>query len=71
MVNSSSDEEAVKALFAVSALIRNNIAGQDMFYAAHGYIMLKVSTPEIHHVSFCSFILWIGKTNHVSLICRM
>ncbi|CAH8268311.1 unnamed protein product [Arabidopsis lyrata] len=41
MVNSSSDEEAVKALFAVSALIRNNIAGQDMFYAAHGYIMLK------------------------------
>ncbi|KAG7565345.1 Armadillo-type fold [Arabidopsis suecica] len=41
MVNSSSAEEAVKALFAVSALIRNNIAGQDMFYAAHGYIMLK------------------------------
>ncbi|CAE6075923.1 unnamed protein product [Arabidopsis arenosa] len=41
MVNSSSAEEAVKALFAVSALIRNNIAGQDMFYAAHGYIMLQ------------------------------
>ncbi|CAA7019255.1 unnamed protein product [Microthlaspi erraticum] len=41
MVNSSSTEEAVKALFAVSALIRNNVAGQDMFYAAHGYIMLQ------------------------------
>ncbi|CAH2064346.1 unnamed protein product [Thlaspi arvense] len=41
MVNSSSEEEAVKALFAVSALIRNNIAAQDMFYAAQGYIMLQ------------------------------
>ncbi|KAL0714169.1 hypothetical protein Bca4012_021148 [Brassica carinata] len=41
MVNSTSTEEAVKALFAVSALIRNNVAGQDMFYAAHGYIMLR------------------------------
>jgi nucleotide exchange factor SIL1 len=41
MVNSSSTEEAVKALFAVSALIRNNIAGQDLFFAAHGYIMLR------------------------------
>ncbi|XP_010426791.1 PREDICTED: hsp70 nucleotide exchange factor FES1-like [Camelina sativa] len=41
MVNSSSVEEAGKALFAVSALIRNNIAGQDKFYAAHGYIMLQ------------------------------
>jgi nucleotide exchange factor SIL1 len=61
MVNSSSTEEAVKALFAVSALIRNNIAGQDLFFAAHGYIMLRVSKPEIHHVRFCSFILWIGK----------
>ncbi|KAG2329214.1 hypothetical protein Bca52824_000394 [Brassica carinata] len=41
MVNSTSTEEAVKALFAVSALIRNNVAGQDMFYAARGYIMLR------------------------------
>ncbi|VVB05409.1 unnamed protein product [Arabis nemorensis] len=41
MVNSSSTEEAGKALFAVSAMIRNNVAGQDMFYAAHGYIMLQ------------------------------
>ncbi|ESQ45309.1 hypothetical protein EUTSA_v10010449mg [Eutrema salsugineum] len=41
MVNSSSAEEAVKALFAVSALIRNNIAAQDMFYAERGYIMLQ------------------------------
>uniref|UniRef100_A0A1J3DY93 Hsp70 nucleotide exchange factor fes1 n=1 Tax=Noccaea caerulescens TaxID=107243 RepID=A0A1J3DY93_NOCCA len=41
MVNSSSAEEAAKALFAVSALIRNNVAGQEMFYAAHGYLMLQ------------------------------
>lgn len=41
MVNSNSTEEAAKALFAVSALIRNNIAGQDMFYASQGYIMLQ------------------------------
>lgn len=50
MVNSNSTEEAVKALFAVSALIRNNVAGQDMFYASHGYIMLQVST--LVHVLF-------------------
>lgn len=52
MVNSSSAEEAGKALFAVSALIRNNIAGQDKFYAAHGYIMLQVSTPTSCQVLF-------------------
>lgn len=43
MVKSSSIEEAVKALYAVSALIRNNIVGQELFYAEAGDLMLQVS----------------------------
>ncbi|XP_074559346.1 hsp70 nucleotide exchange factor FES1 isoform X2 [Curcuma longa] len=41
MVGSSSKEEAVKALYAVSALIHNNEIGQKMFYAEEGNIMLQ------------------------------
>ncbi|KAH7548460.1 hypothetical protein JRO89_XS14G0137500 [Xanthoceras sorbifolium] len=41
MVKSSYIEEAVKALFAVSALVRNNLAGQELFYAEAGDLMLQ------------------------------
>ncbi|GAV77412.1 Fes1 domain-containing protein [Cephalotus follicularis] len=41
MVKSSFVEEAIKALYAVSALIRNNLAGQEMFYAEAGDLMLQ------------------------------
>ncbi|XP_044507411.1 hsp70 nucleotide exchange factor FES1-like isoform X2 [Mangifera indica] len=41
MVKSSFIEEAVKALYAVSALIRNNVAGQELFYAEAGDLMLQ------------------------------
>ncbi|WOL16192.1 hypothetical protein Cni_G24974 [Canna indica] len=41
MVNSSFTEEAVKALYAISALIRNNENGQKMFYTEGGNIMLE------------------------------
>ncbi|KAG6653732.1 hsp70 nucleotide exchange factor FES1 [Carya illinoinensis] len=41
MVKSSSTEESIKALYAVSALIRNNPAGQELFYAEAGYMMLQ------------------------------
>ncbi|KAK0593551.1 hypothetical protein LWI29_037632 [Acer saccharum] len=41
MVKSSYIEEAVKALYAVSALIRNNLAGQELFYAEAGDLMLQ------------------------------
>ena len=43
MVKSSYIEEAVKALYAVSALIRNNLAGQELFYAEAGDLMLQVT----------------------------
>jgi hypothetical protein len=43
MVKSSSIEEAIKALYAVSALIRSNLTGQDLFYAEAGDIMLQVT----------------------------
>ena len=43
MVNSSSVEEATKALYAVSALIRSNLAGQELFYAEAGDYMLQVA----------------------------
>ncbi|CAN0911370.1 Hsp70 nucleotide exchange factor fes1 [Linum grandiflorum] len=36
MVSSNSPEEAIKALYAVSALIRNNLVGQDLFYSEAG-----------------------------------
>ncbi|XP_031477148.1 uncharacterized protein LOC116248482 isoform X2 [Nymphaea colorata] len=41
LVASSPVEEAVKALYAVSALIRNNVEGQQIFYAADGELMLR------------------------------
>lgn len=43
MVKSSFIEEAVKALYAISALIRNNVAGQELFYAEAGDLMLQVT----------------------------
>jgi len=42
MVNSNSLEEANKALYAVSALTRNNLASQELFYAEAGGWMLQV-----------------------------
>ncbi|EHA8588202.1 hypothetical protein COCNU_scaffold004370G000010 [Cocos nucifera] len=41
MVNSSFTEEAIKALYATSALIRNNEVGQKLFYSEDGNIMLQ------------------------------
>nr|AIL24129.1 heat shock protein 1 [Tamarix hispida] len=41
MVRSNIVEEAIKALYAVSALIRNNAEGQQIFYAAAGDLMLQ------------------------------
>lgn len=43
MVRSSFVEEAIKALYAVSTLIRNNFPGQQMFYAEAGDLMLQVN----------------------------
>ncbi|XP_010250404.1 PREDICTED: nucleotide exchange factor SIL1 [Nelumbo nucifera] len=49
MVRSSSLEEATKALYAVSALIRSNTGGQELFYAETGSLMLQdiMSNPSI------------------------
>ncbi|XP_042485558.1 uncharacterized protein LOC122065767 [Macadamia integrifolia] len=41
MVKSSSEEEAAKALYAVSALIRGNLDGQELFYAEGGDLILQ------------------------------
>lgn len=41
MVTSTDAEEAVKALYAVSALIRNNLAGQEYFYSGAGGQVLQ------------------------------
>ncbi|KAK2980055.1 hypothetical protein RJ640_000121 [Escallonia rubra] len=41
MVKSSVTEEAIKALYAVSALIRNNLDGQQLFHAEAGEVMLQ------------------------------
>ncbi|CAM6088552.1 unnamed protein product [Calypogeia fissa] len=42
MVRSNDNEEAVKALYAVSALIRNFPSGQDAFYVDGGAALLQV-----------------------------
>ncbi|GAU51228.1 hypothetical protein TSUD_136250, partial [Trifolium subterraneum] len=41
MVKSDSIEEGIKALYAVSALIRNNLTSQELFYAEAGGLMLQ------------------------------
>ncbi|KAJ8562830.1 hypothetical protein K7X08_031282 [Anisodus acutangulus] len=41
MMKSHTTEEAVKALFAISALIRNNLNGQNLFYQKAGDMMLQ------------------------------
>ncbi|XP_074283487.1 hsp70 nucleotide exchange factor FES1-like isoform X2 [Silene latifolia] len=41
MVKSDFAEEAIKALYAVSAIIRNNFSAQETFYAEGGDLMLK------------------------------
>jgi nucleotide exchange factor SIL1 len=41
MVKSSSVDEAIKALYAVSAIIRNNLAGQELFYSEAGVLVLQ------------------------------
>ncbi|KAG8477178.1 hypothetical protein CXB51_030309 [Gossypium anomalum] len=49
LVNSSSADEATKAFYAVSALIRNNVAGQQLFFAEAGDKMLQdiLSSPSM------------------------
>jgi hsp70-interacting protein len=39
---STSTEEAAKALYTISALIRNNINGQEVFHSEKGVAMLQV-----------------------------
>ncbi|XP_039118177.1 hsp70 nucleotide exchange factor FES1 [Dioscorea cayenensis subsp. rotundata] len=41
MVKSGSTEEVIKALYAVSALIRNNIVGQELFFSENGDLVLQ------------------------------
>jgi len=41
MVKSSFKQEAAKALYAISALVRNNVDGQELFYAGAGDLMLQ------------------------------
>ncbi|EPS58154.1 hypothetical protein M569_16661, partial [Genlisea aurea] len=41
MARSDHLEEATKALYAISALIRNNIRGQELFYEQNGTVMLE------------------------------
>ena len=42
MAQSSSAEEAVKALYAVSAIIRSHPLGQETFYVQGGMLLLEV-----------------------------
>lgn len=61
MVRSDSVEEAIKALYAVSAVIRDNLNAQEMFYAEAGDLMLKDvlsnSTFDIRLRRKCIFLV--------------
>lgn len=61
MVRSDFVEEATKALYAVSAIIRNNFYGQEVFYAEAGDLMLKDvlrnSTFDIRLRRKCVFLV--------------
>ncbi|KNA23024.1 hypothetical protein SOVF_028410 [Spinacia oleracea] len=61
MVRSDVVDEATKALYAVSALIRNNQNGQEIFYAEAGDLMLKDilsnSTFDIRLRRKCVFLI--------------
>ncbi|KAE8646749.1 nucleotide exchange factor SIL1 [Cucumis sativus] len=41
MAKSDFVEEAIKALYAISSLVQNNLSGQELFYAEAGEIMLQ------------------------------
>lgn len=43
MAKSDFVEEAIKAFYAISSLVRNNLSGQELFYAAAGETMLQVT----------------------------
>ncbi|XP_021765577.1 nucleotide exchange factor SIL1-like isoform X1 [Chenopodium quinoa] len=61
MVKSDAVEEANKALYAVSALVRNNLNGQEYFYAEAGDLTLKDilsnSTFDIRLRRKCVFLI--------------
>lgn len=69
MVKSSSIEEATKALYAVSALIRSNVAGQELFYAEAGDLMLQVVYIRMRK-RFEIFVKLIIATNSNCLLGR-
>lgn len=48
---STSAEEAAKALYAISSLIRNNVNGQEEFNSENGSAMLQV-------MAICNFKIW-------------
>jgi nucleotide exchange factor SIL1 len=50
MVKSDSIEEGIKALYAVSALTRNNLASQELFYAEAGGLMLQVNYLSFNNI---------------------
>lgn len=55
MAKSDFVEEAIKALYAISSLVQNNLSGQELFYAEAGEIMLQVTSPKIRRRYICHF----------------
>lgn len=73
MVKSNFAEEANKALYAVSALIRNNLAGQELFNSEAGHLMLQVTYLRLFLIScyyhcYNYFFLYICYCYHLDII---
>lgn len=54
MAKSCSVEEVTKALYAISALVRNNLDGQELFYQEAGYSMLQVICMKSESSNDCT-----------------
>lgn len=68
MVKSSFKQEAAKALYAISALVRNNVDGQELFYAEAGDLMLQVSGCGFQYCHL-TFMFGTDMSNYL-LSCR-
>lgn len=68
MARSSSAEEAVKALYALSAVIRNHPLGQEHFYLHKGASLLEVCSTSHPQVTY---MYRIGNESSISCIAAL
>lgn len=68
MVNSTIGDEAVRALHAVSHIVRDNLDGLEKFYSEYGgAVMIQVKLTTLSNLSFCrEKNRFINQPNHLN-----